>query len=120
MKHSRTIGSNCVVAALLLAASAYAQTFLGAGYDPATDELVVDIAYRGTSPNHEFSLAWDQCQRDARPYEIAARVIDDRPDDPAVRDFIVRRRFSLGDLQCRPANVTLRMGRLANISVFVP
>ena len=107
-------------AVLLVAASAYAQTFLGARYDPAADELVVDIAYSGTNPNHQFSLAWDPCQGDAPPYEIAARVIDDQPDDAAVRDFIVRRRFSLRDLPCRPANVTLRIGRVANISVFVP
>jgi hypothetical protein len=114
------IGSNCLVAALLLATSAYAQTFLGAQYDPVSDELVVDIAYRGTNPNHQFSLAWDRCQGDAPPYKIAARVVDNQGDDAAVRDFIVRRRFSLRDLKCRPANVTLRIARLANISVFVP
>src|SRR3981189_2020123 len=109
-----------LVAVLLLAASAYAQTFLGAAYDPATDELVVDIAYGGTNPDHQFSLAWDRCQGDAPPYEIAARLIDDQADDAADRDFIVRRRFSLQDLQCRPANVTLRIGRIANVTVFVP
>src|ERR1700704_1654739 len=102
-------------AVLLVAASAYAQTFLGARYDPVADELVVDIAYSGTNPNHRFSLAWDPCQGDAPPYEIAARVIDAQADDAAVRDFIVRRRFSLRDLQCRPANVTLRIGRVGNI-----
>jgi hypothetical protein len=111
---------NVFVAVLLVAASAYAQTFLGAQYDPATDELVVDIAYSGTNPDHQFSLAWDPCQGNSPPYEVAARVIDDQADDAAVEDFIVRRRFSLQDLPCRPAKVTLRTGRVANVSVFVP
>ncbi len=120
MKNFRGLGASCLAAALLLAGSAHAQSFRGAKYDPGTDTLTVGIAYRGTNPNHDFSLAWDRCQGDAQPYQVAARVIDRQGDDAATKDFVVRKRFSLRDLKCRPARVTLRMGRLASTSVLVP
>jgi hypothetical protein len=106
-------------AALLVALSGNAEIISGTAYDPARDELVVDILYLGTDPNHEFSLVWDECSGTQPPYEVAARLIDQQGFDAAEREFRVRRRFSLAGLKCRPARVGLHLGRYVT-SVFIP
>jgi hypothetical protein len=103
-------------AALVLAAPpAFAEAILGAAYDAAHDQIVVDIAYRGTRPGHEFSLQWGPCQAG-----VNARLIDKQGDDYALQDFRVRARFGLAGLPCRPAEVTLRLGRASQARVLVP
>ena len=99
----------------LAAAPALAEAILGAAYDAARDQIVVDIAYRGTLPGHEFALQWGPCQAG-----VSARVIDRQGDDLALKDFRVRARFGLEDLPCRPAEVTLRLGRASQARVLVP
>lgn len=106
-------------AAVLLAPPASAADILGAAYDAQTDELVVDIAYRGTHPNHEFFLLWDSCKGEA-PARTAARLVDRQGQDVAREDFRVRERLSLEGLPCRPAQVTLRLGLNANHTVYIP
>jgi hypothetical protein len=105
--------------AALLANPAHADNFAGTYYDPVRDELVVDIVYDGTHPNHDFSLLWDQCNGARPPFEVAARLIDKHGDDAAAKEFRVRRRFSLEGLKCRPARVALRLDRYVT-SVFIP
>lgn len=97
-------------------APARAADILAAAYDPQTDEIVVDIAYRGTNPNHTFSLLWDPC-KDGR---TSARLVDRQGNDEAREDYRVRERLSLKELPCRPAVVTLRLGRVAHEDVYVP
>ena len=111
-----------VLLALLLApAVATGADILGAFYDPARDALVVDIAYRGTKPNHAFSLEWGECRGEASaPYRTVARLIDRQGQDLAEKSFEVRARFPLASLECRPAEVTLRLGRVSHATVFVP
>ncbi len=90
--------------------AAHADNFSRVYYDANTGELVVTMRYRGTNPDHAFSLKWGTCS-DAAPGtlpEVAAEVLDDQWRDQAQRDFKKTTRFSLADLPCRPARVTLR------------
>ena len=106
---------------LLVPAQALGQTILGAGYDASSDALVVDIAYQGTNPNHDFELAWDECQSSPNGrHSVVARLIDRQGKDEAQKDFQVRRRFDLSGLECRPADVTIRLGPVSNRTVSVP
>jgi hypothetical protein len=97
-------------ATLLLALPGRADTFGNVLYDRQDDQLVVTMLYRGTNPNHHFSLKWGECdstKSDDLP-EVAVEVLDDQFDDGAQQDFEKTTRFSLQDLPCRPARVTLR------------
>jgi hypothetical protein len=106
---------------LLVPAHALGQTILGASYDGSSNALVVDIAYQGTNPNHDFELAWDECQSSGNGrHSVVARLIDRQGKDEAQKDFQVRRRFDLSGLECRPAEVTIRLGPVSNRTVSVP
>ncbi len=49
-------------AATLFALGAEADNFENVQYDRQTDQLVVTLIYRGTNPNHNFSLKWGEIQ----------------------------------------------------------
>jgi hypothetical protein len=97
------------VAAMMPSEIAWATTFANVYYDPSTDQLVVTMAYRGTNPNHTFSLKWGRCNTapDGSP-QIFANVIDSQWQDAAQNDYQTTMRFNLGKLKCRPVSVTLR------------
>ena len=101
---------------------AWATNFVNAFYDARTDELVLTLAYRGTNPDHQFTLEWDECKTADTPgtYEISARVLDDQWKDRALESFTKTVRFGLHDLRCRPATVTLFTAPNFHISVSVP
>lgn len=100
---------------------ARAASFLSASYDGRTDEIIVRLAYRGTNPDHEFTLEWGECQTTSEgSYEIAARMHDSQWDDRARQPFERSVRFSLADLRCRPATVTLHTEPNFRITVNVP
>jgi hypothetical protein len=97
-------------AAWLLSDAVFADRFVNAYYDAQTDELVVTMSYRGTNPDHTFSLQWGECKNSANgsANEIVADVNDSQWHDAAHQDFKKTTRFSLDDLTCRPAKLTLR------------
>lgn len=98
------------VAAFMLARTAHADNFGKVLYDRDNDQLVVTMLYRGTNPNHNFSLKWGRCrskQSDGLP-EVTAEVLDDQFKDAAQQSFRKTTAFSLEGLPCRPARVTLR------------
>jgi hypothetical protein len=100
---------------------ASAQTLVDAHYSRSQDALVVEIAYQGTNPNHEFSIVWDACQANGNGRQaVVGRLIDSQGNDTAQKEFQVRRRFALAEIPCRPADVTLRLGPVSNRSVAVP
>jgi hypothetical protein len=73
--------------------------------------LVVTMIYRGTNPNHNFSLKWGPCQTsDSGDLPGAtAEVLDDQYEDAAEQDFTKTVRLKLTDMPCpRPASITLR------------
>lgn len=107
----------------ILSAPVDADNFANVHYDARTDELVATMIYRGTNPNHGFSLQWGTCQESSasdKPREIAAEVLDSEWNDAALQSFRKTVRFSLANLTCRPAKVTLRTAPRFLYTVLVP
>ncbi len=71
-------------------------------YDRQTDRLVVTMIYRGTNPNHHFSLKWGPCQasQSGGLPGATAEVLDDQYDDAAEQDFTKTVRLSLAGMPC--------------------
>ena len=97
-------------AAILLAQAAFADNFGSIVYDRKNDQLVVTMLYRGTNPNHNFSLKWGQCeaQQSGNLPGVTVEVLDDQYEDTEQQDFKKTTHFSLTNLPCRPVIVTLR------------
>jgi hypothetical protein len=96
---------------MFLVRSAEGDNFGRIYYDGKTDQIVVTMLYRGTNPNHHFTLKWGPCQPDQSGGlpGVTAEVLDDQFDDRALNDYQRTKRFSLANLPCaRPASVTLR------------
>jgi hypothetical protein len=88
---------------------ALADNFGPVRYDVKADELVITMLYRGTNPDHDFSLQWGKCRR--LPHgtsEIVAEVLDTQASDAARQDYKKLIRIPLAALNCRPARLTLR------------
>jgi hypothetical protein len=113
------LASLCAVA---LFEAAHGDTFSKVYYDAGHDELVVTMAYRGTNPDHAFSLKWGACQTtdQASEPEIVAEVLDSQWQDAARQPFKVTTRFSLADLPCRPVKLTLRTAPRFYASLHIP
>ena len=99
-----------------------ADSFGAARYDPTTDSLVVTILYGGTNPNHRFTLKWGTCTKpgNGEVSGIAADVLDSQWDDTALHDYSESVYLGLGDMPCRPAEVTLHTAPRFFYTVFVP
>jgi hypothetical protein len=109
-------------AVLLLSRAVRADNFSSVSYDAATDELVVALVYRGTNPNHTFSLKWGQCkdiQGKSAP-EVAVELLDSQWRDPAEHTFKKAIRLGLSEMPCRPAKVTLRMAPRFIYTLSIP
>ena len=101
---------SCGLAVALLTTAVRADNFANVYYDARRDQIAVTMTYRGTNPDHTFSLKWGQCKEpaDGGTREIVAEVLDSQWQDAATQSFKKTTRFSLADLQCRPAKLTLR------------
>jgi hypothetical protein len=97
-----------ILLAFLDSRAAQADEFSKVTYDGQQDELVITMRYRGTNPDHVFSLKWGQCKETAGGHEIAAYVLDSQWQDAERADFKRTARFGLAELSCRPATLTLR------------
>jgi hypothetical protein len=98
-------------ALILLVTSAEGDDFGRIYYDGKTDQLVVTMFYRGTKPNHHFTLRWGACQpnQSGGLPGVTVEVLDDQFDDRALKDYRTTKRFDLANLPCaRPTSVTLR------------
>jgi hypothetical protein len=112
-----------LAAALAPLTPARADNFVDAHYDADTDELVVSLVYRGSNPDHAFSLQWGACQtlHPGDVPEVVAVVIDDQWKDDAVQEFKKTVRFPLEALHCaRPIDVTLRTPPRFYLTLRVP
>ena len=106
----------------LVVLCARADSFSRVYFDAATDQLIVTMRYRGTNPDHAFSLKWGECRQvpgRALP-EVVAEVLDSQALDAASKDFKTTTRFDLGDLPCRPAKLTLRTAPHFYTSLLIP
>ncbi len=108
-------------ASVLGLSNALAENFATVAYDPKTDQVVVTMLYRGTNPDHDFSLQWDECKTlPDGSNEVAAEVIDSQALDAAQQDFKKTVSLSLDGLPCRPAKVTLRAAPRSYVVVRIP
>lgn len=108
--------------AMALSGPAEADDFAQVSYDAPDDQLVVSINYQGTNPGHQFSLKWGRCLEspDGHSRGIVGEVLDSQWQDPAQRSFQVTTRFSLTNLACRPADVTLRIAPEFHYTLHIP
>ena len=97
---------------------ACAADITGATYDFPQDQLVFDVVYMGTTPDHLLSLVWGPCIGD-HPHHIVAGIRDAGSHDAAPQAYHVRVRFDLKDVSCRPALVTVGIER-SFATLYVP
>jgi hypothetical protein len=111
-----------VLATSMLAHAARADNFSRVYYDARQDQLVVTMIYRGTNPDHTFSLKWGQCTetQGSNLHEVAVEVLDSQWQDAARRDFKKTVRFGLAGIPCRPAKVTLRTAPRFIYTLLIP
>lgn len=101
--------------------TAHADAFKAVSFDAATDEIVVVVQYRGTNPDHVFTLSWDACKTgDDGTFEIAGELLDQQARDRAEQDFTKTVRLSVADLDCRPATATIRTAPRFLATVRIP
>jgi hypothetical protein len=111
-----------ILVAMLAGPAAHADNFSRVYYDAKSDQLVVVMIYRGTNPDHVFSLKWGECQGPppGNLPEVSVEVLDDQFQDAARHDFKKTTRFNLSELKCRPAKVTLRTAPRFYYTVVIP
>ena len=116
------LGPAAAATAAFLGQAAQADTFARVTYDRNDDSLVVTMRYRGTNPNHNFSLQWGACRTDPsnKLPVVSVEVLDDQFQDRAQQDFKKTVRFSLTGLPCRPAAVTLRTAPRFYYTLTIP
>jgi len=100
--------------------TAKAANIVGLNYDAQSDSLVIQIVYRGTHPDHQFSIEWAQCRQFDRGAQILGLLVDSDPKDPAREDFSKVLTISLAQQACRPAQVTIKTDAGFWRSVDVP
>lgn len=103
-----------IVAAAVMATATtavLADNFGPVRYDPAHDQLVIVMVYRGTNPNHHFSIQWGPCQKLDQPgepaHQIAVNILDDQGNDAAKTNYTKTVRVPLKAISCRPARVSV-------------
>jgi hypothetical protein len=98
-----------------------ADSFQSVTYDAAKDELVIVVRYRGTNPDHQFSLKWGDCvDHGDNRREIVAELLDQQFQDAARQNFRQTLHMSLAAMDCRPAAVTLRTAPRFYYTLTVP
>jgi hypothetical protein len=107
----------------LLSLNAYADNFGRVRYDRQSDRLIVTMIYRGTNPNHNFSLKWGECQANQSGDlpGVTVEVLDDQFGDVEQQDYKKTLRFSLAGMPCpRPVAVTLKTAPRFFYTLTVP
>jgi hypothetical protein len=101
---------------LLSASSAFAQAINSIS---DTKTLGMELLFQGTTGNHSFRLLWDECEVVDNQQQIAARLVDEQGDDVGTNDITQYVEFSLADMSCRPAELTVRIGRRAHATIYL-
>jgi hypothetical protein len=115
--------ASAAVLPVFAAPALHADTFSSVYYDPNTNELVVTMIYRGTNPDHQFSVRWGACQTlgdDANNHQVVGEVLDSQWNDAAQQTFTKTVRFTMAGLNCRPATVTLRTAPRFEYTLQIP
>lgn len=118
----RTAANLLMMLSGFLPAASLADDFARASYEASADELVVTVNYSGTNPQHTFSLQWGPCQDvpGSDVHQVAVEVLDNQWQDEARQTFSKTVRFSLDDMPCRPAKLTLRIAPRFITTLMIP
>jgi hypothetical protein len=112
-----------LLVSVILVANARADNFKSVHYDQRRDQLVVQMVYRGTHPDHTFHLNWGRCrpvEQEPGMWQVAVDVLDDQWNDAATTDYSRTLTFDLSKLRCRPAHVTLRTAPRFYYTLSIP
>ena len=96
--------------AALFAIGARADNFGRVRYDGQADQLIVTMIYRGSNPDHTFSLKWGKCRahQSGDLPGVTLEVLDDQFQDRALQEYTKKVRFDLTGLPCpRPVSISL-------------
>jgi hypothetical protein len=107
----------------ILITNARADNFKSVHYDQRRDQLVVQMDYRGTHPDHTFHLNWGRCrpvEQEPGMWQVAVDVLDDQWNDAATTDYSRTLTLDLSKLRCRPAHVTLRTAPRFYYTLTIP
>ena len=111
----RVVSAASLLLLLLLLAigapPAFADSFAAVRFDPQANQLVLDMSYRGTNPNHNFTLQWGECISDESggPPGVTADVLDDQWNDAEHQSYQKTVLLDMSQLPCpRPVKLTLR------------
>jgi hypothetical protein len=106
---------------MLAVGNASADSFGRIAYDAKADQLILTMIYRGTNPDHEFSLKWGECKTlPDGSNEVSGEVLDSQARDAARQDFKKTVHLSLDGLSCRPAKITLHSAPRFYASMHIP
>jgi hypothetical protein len=112
-----------LLASALAASDERTDNFKSARYDPQRNQLIVEMTYRGTNPDHAFHLSWGECRPLGEKHgnwQVAVDVLDDQWNDAALREYSRTLRFDLSKLRCRPARVTLKTAPRFYYTLAIP
>jgi hypothetical protein len=107
----------------LAVSDTHADNFKSARYDPQRNQLIVQLVYRGTNPDHTFHLNWGECRpldQEHGMWQVAVDVLDNQWSDAALNDYSRTLKFDLSKLPCRPARVTLRTAPRFYYTLTIP
>ena len=121
-------GIPAIILALAMATTtvAMADTFGPVHYDARTNQILVIIHYRGTNPNHHFSIQWGRCRKlhgqlhGPAPRAISLGILDEQGNDAAKKRYTRLLKVPLGGMSCRPATVTLWTSPNQYRSIAIP
>lgn len=120
MRHFTSVCS-LLLLALFYVTPASAISVTNLVYDAKKDQLIMQIAYRGTNEDHRFSVQWTECRRlDDERSQILGNLIDSQANDRALEEFKQVFKVDLSAFSCRPAKVTIRTSVGMFTSVDVP
>jgi hypothetical protein len=112
-----------IAAALTAWSDAQAANVTAMSYDRSTDQLVLEVSYRGTNDQHSFTVNWEECKDyafvDAK-YQIMGNLVDSEPNDRGTNEFTKDLRFSLASIECRPVKLTIRSSPGFFRTIIVP
>lgn len=109
-----------IILPVLFSISFAQAAFIQSGsFNPATQNLELNLVYSGGLKSHDFSLDWDKCQELNGQLETAARLIDTGWDDTGKEELSQVVSFNLSEVQCKPAQLTIFSDRHSRLTLWI-
>lgn len=104
---------------VFLGSQAMATEIITAGFDAKSKTISLELAFIGGTKPHNFSLEYEPCRVLNGNYEVAARLLDEGHDDLGQQELFQTVEFSVADLACKPAWLTVRSGRFSHKTLWI-